>query len=62
MNPTNGKGDKNLHKRQQCSDEQMLSNWERAFGKKEKTDRPNNDEKSIGGGCSSKKPGDTGSI
>lgn len=45
MNPTNGKGDKNLHKRQQCSDEQMLSNWDRAFGNKAKKDKAEEERK-----------------
>lgn len=42
MNPQNGKGDKRLHARQQCSDEQMQSNWDKAFGKKKK---PSNEPK-----------------
>lgn len=33
MNPQNGKGDKRLHARQQCSDQQMQKNWDRAFNK-----------------------------
>ena len=36
MNPTNGKGDKRLHDRTKVSHEEMQSNWDRIWGKKEK--------------------------
>jgi hypothetical protein len=40
----NGKGSKRLHDRTKISDEQMQSNWDLIFGKKDK-DKQNDDDK-----------------
>lgn len=37
MNPTNGKTDKRLHARTKKSHEEMQSNWDRIFGKKDRS-------------------------